>query len=206
MVTHLCANRVRLGLQVVNLSNTKFDLVQSFAQLVLTFLLLPIEDSVDLGLHLLRLLDERAEELIPLLQLDLRLILVHPQLLFGLSIALVALLHVLVRPAKPLLILVHAELERLLELGLLGEERPVVDLLDGAPFLTQLPLHLNDHVVTVPLAAVLYVLDKSVSDLANLDARENLRHLGFLNPVPPLLKVFERFVQSFLLELRVRQL
>ena len=76
VVAHFGTYRIRLCLEVVYLCNAELNLIQCFAQLVLAFSLLGVEDAVDLGLHLLRLLDQRAKELIPLLQFDLGLILV----------------------------------------------------------------------------------------------------------------------------------
>lgn len=89
---------------------------------------------------------------------------------------------------------------------LFGEEGSVVDLLDSVPLLAELLLHVDDHIVAIPLAAMLNILDKSVPDFANLDSRQNLRHLGFLDAVAALLEILDCLVQSFILQPRVREL
>lgn len=109
MVTHFCAHCIRLGFEIVDLSDTQFDFVQCLAELVLALLLFALEDSVDFGFHLLRLFEECAEELVPLMHLNLRLVLVKPQIFLCLCVAQVALLHVVVSATEPLLVLVHAE-------------------------------------------------------------------------------------------------
>ena len=113
VVAHFGTYRIRLCLEVVYLCDAEFNFVECFAQLVLAFSLLGVEDAVDLGLHLLRLLDQRAKELISLLQFNLGLILVLSEFFLCLGIALVALLHIFIGPPEPFFVLVHAELQRL---------------------------------------------------------------------------------------------
>ena len=62
-------------------------------------------------------------------------------------------------------------------------ESAVVDLLDSVPFIFELSLNVNDHVFTVPLAAVLHILDQCVSDLSNLYSRQDLGHLRFFDAI-----------------------
>ena len=69
-------------------------------------------------------------------------------------------------------------------------ESAVVDLLDSVPFIFELSLNINDHVFTVPFAAVLHILDQCVSDLPNLYSRQDLGHLGFFDTILSFLIVF----------------
>lgn len=62
-------------------------------------------------------------------------------------------------------------------------------------------LYIDDHIVSVPLAAVLHILNKSVADLTDFDPCQNLRDLGLFDAIPTLLEVFERFIQGAFFEL-----
>ena len=65
---------------------------------------------------------------------------------------------------------------------------------------------MRDHVVAVPLAAMLHILNQSVPDFSNLDAGENLRDLVLFYAVPPLLHVLQRLLHCLLLHVRVQEL
>lgn len=110
MVAQFSTHRIRFSLQIIYLSNTELDIVERLSELVLALLLLALKDSVDFGFDLLRLLEKRTEELVPLMHLKLRLVLVEPQLFLSLGVPLVALLHIVIGSSQPILILVHAEL------------------------------------------------------------------------------------------------
>mmetsp|Transcript_2197 Transcript_2197/g.3025 ORF Transcript_2197/g.3025 Transcript_2197/m.3025 type:complete len:194 (-) Transcript_2197:115-696(-) len=191
MVSQLSTHRIRVAFQVVDLGHAHLDVVLGLSEPLLVSLL-TLEDSVDLCFDLLRSFDELGEELVSRPLLQLYFVFIHPELFFDLGVPIVALLHVLVRSAQPLLVLVHAESQTFFQLLLLGENRRVIDLFDSVPFLAELVLDLHDHVITVPLAAMLHVLDQRVADLAHFYARQNLRHLRFIDPVSALLEIFQR--------------
>ena len=143
-----------------------------------------------LSLYLLRSLHQLCQEFVPRAQLNLRLVLVKAQFFLDLGVSLVALLHVLIRTAQPLLILVHAHGQTLLELSFLGKHGRVVDLLHDVPLFPKLLLDVHYHIVSIPLAAVLHILNERVADLTDFNPRQNLRNLRLFNSVSPLLKIF----------------
>ena len=96
-----------------------------------------------LGLHLARFQDQLLKECVSLLQLKLRLVFNDLYLPLSLLITLIWLLHVLVSPSKPLLVLVHAQRQTIFKRLLFSKDRAVVDLLYSFPLLTQLRLDLG---------------------------------------------------------------
>ena len=79
-------------------------------------------------------------------------------------------------------------------------------MLHDVPLFPKLLLDVHDHIVSIPLAAVLHILNQRVADLTDFNPRQNLRNLRLFNSISPLLKIFQRLRQSLLLELGVRQL
>ena len=102
------------------------------------------------------------------LKLDLLLVVIH--FLLNLLVTLIALLSVFVCPPEPLFILVHAQSQAVFELLLFSKNCAIIDLLDNFPFLAQLGLNVRDHIVSIPLTAMLHVLDECVADLADFNA------------------------------------
>lgn len=116
-----------------------------------------------------------------------------------LLVALILLIHAQGGASEPLLVLVHAHRQAILQLLLLRKDCAVIRLLDSVPFLLQLSLHLHDHVVPVPLAAMLHILNQRVADLPDLDAGEDLRNLRLLDSIPSLLEIIESLLQGVFL-------
>ena len=173
MVTHLCRHSIGLVLKVVDLGDSKFDIIQGFSQPVLT-LLLPFKDSVNLGFDLIGFFYQLAQKDILVFAFELSLILDEFHLLLQLLIPLIALIEVLVGPPQSLLVLIHAQSQAVLELCFFSENSAVVDLLNGFPFLAQLLLDVSDHVVAVPFATVLHILDQSVANFTNFHTSKDL--------------------------------
>ena len=105
------------------------------------------------------------------------------------------LLHVVIYSPQSLFILLHAQVKAVLELLLLREDGAVVDLLDCFPFTAERLLDVDNHVVSVPLAAVLHILDECVPNLADFDPGEDLGDHVLLDTISPSLEVIECLLQ-----------
>ena len=101
------------------------------------------------------------------------------------------MLHIVINPAQSLLVLLHAESQAVLKLLLLRENSAIVDLCYLLPLAVELLLNVDDHIVAVPLTAVLHILDQSVADLADLDSGEDLSYHVLLNAIPAPLELVE---------------
>ena len=111
----------------------------------------------------------------------------------------------LVQSLKTLFILFHAHLEVLFKLTLFGEDRSVVNLLDCFPLTCQLLLDVHNHVVSVPFASMLDILNEGVAHLANFDSTQDLCDLALLNSISTLLQLVELPLKDPFLGLRERQ-
>ena len=99
------------------------------------------------------------------------------QLLLCLHVITVALLHVVVDSAQSLLVLFHAQLQTVFKLLFLSEDRGVIHLRDSFPLTVQLLLNVDDHVVSVPFAAVLDILHKGIACFTYFNTGEDLTDL-----------------------------
>ena len=92
MISELGGGRIWLILEVINLRDTKFDIVESFAEPILIFGLFALKDSVYLSFDLVGPIDQLSEEIFLTLQVQLCLILHGLDFILNLLIALIALL------------------------------------------------------------------------------------------------------------------
>ena len=189
MISELGRGRVGLVLEVVDLRDTKFDIVEGLTKPILVFGLFALKDSVHFGFDLIGPIDKFCEEIFLILEVQLSLFLHSLDFVLHLLVALVALLEVLVRSAQSLLVLVHAQGQAVLKLLFFRKNGAVVDLLDRFPLGAELGLDFGDHIVTVPLTTVLNVLDQSIADFSDLDPCQYLGNLRLFNAISPLLHI-----------------
>jgi len=106
------------------------------------------------------------------------------ELFLALEILRIALLHILIHPLQPLLVLSHALSHVLLRLLLFVKYFIVIDLLSLLPFVGHLFLDVYDEVVGVPqtLPGPLF-LKEGVSHVIAPDSAEYPGDLFFLNSI-----------------------
>lgn len=142
------------------------------------------------------LLDEASQELVTSALVEVCFFPVLLDFILCLQVGGMRLFHVFVNAAESILVLVHAESQTVFELFLLSKDRRVVDLLDGLPLLFQVLLHVDDHIVAVPLAAMLHILNERVPDFAHFDTCQYLSNFALVDSVPSFLKRVERFLHG----------
>jgi hypothetical protein len=113
------------------------------------------------------------------------------KLFLGSLIALVVFLEQIVHLLKTFFVLLHAHLQVLFKLPFFCEYGAIVDLLDGLPFTCQLLLDVHNHVIPVPLACQLHVLDQSIAHLPDFDPAQYLVDLALLDSIPSFLQFLE---------------
>ena len=198
MISELGGGRIWLILEVINLRDTKFDIVESFAEPILIFGLFALKDSVYLSFDLVGPIDQLSEEIFLTLQVQLCLILHGLDFILNLLIALIALLQILICSAQSLFVLVHAQGQAIFQLLFFRKNGAIVDLLDCFPLGAELGLHLSDHIIAVPLTTMLDVLDECVPDFSNFYSSQYLRNLRLFNAISPFLHVFKCFLHCLL--------